>query len=109
VVDSGIYEGYAGWFDGNPATMYETPASSAFPDLIKLAGGPDRVAELALERVKAGQFVESLHLSAAALAADSKHAAAIEVRLAALKALRQRSRNSNESGWLDHAIQALQK
>jgi alkyl sulfatase BDS1-like metallo-beta-lactamase superfamily hydrolase len=105
----GIYEGYAGWFDGDPAAMYEMPVSSAFPGLVKLAGGPDRVVELARERVKAGQFVESLHLTGAALAADPKHAAAIEVRIAALKALRQRSHNSNESGWLDHAIQALQK
>ena len=51
----GIYEGYAGWFDGNPATMYESPASSAFPDLVKLAGGPGPVADLAMERVK-GEF-----------------------------------------------------
>ena len=105
----GIYEGYAGWFDGNPATMYETPASSAFPDLVKLAGGPDRVAELAMERVKAGQFVESLHLTAAALSADPRHSKALEVRLTALKALRERSHNSNERGWLDHAILGIQK
>ena len=53
-------------------------------------------------------FAAALLASGAALAADPKHAAAIEVRLTALKALRERSRNSNESGWLDHAIQALQ-
>src|SRR5205823_14559605 len=68
----GIYEGYAGWFDGNPSTMFETPALSVLPDLVNLAGGPDRVAELALQRVKAGQFVESLHLTGAALSADPK-------------------------------------
>ncbi|HSO74647.1 MAG TPA: MBL fold metallo-hydrolase, partial [Blastocatellia bacterium] len=27
----GIYEGYVGWFDLNPATMYETPASAVYP------------------------------------------------------------------------------
>jgi alkyl sulfatase BDS1-like metallo-beta-lactamase superfamily hydrolase len=36
----GIYEGYAGWFDGNPSTMYEKPAAAVYPDLVKLAGGP---------------------------------------------------------------------
>ena len=36
----GIYEGYAGWFDLNPATMYETPPSSVYADLVKLAEAP---------------------------------------------------------------------
>jgi len=35
----GIYEGYAGWYDGNPTSMYETPSSSVYPDLVRLAGG----------------------------------------------------------------------
>jgi alkyl sulfatase BDS1-like metallo-beta-lactamase superfamily hydrolase len=34
----GIYDGYAGWFDMNPATMYEIPPSSMYPDLVKLSG-----------------------------------------------------------------------
>ena len=38
----GIYEGYVGWFDLNPATMYEKPASSVYPDVVKLAGGAGR-------------------------------------------------------------------
>src|SRR5205814_8031650 len=39
----GIYEGYAGWFDGNPSTMYGTPAA-AYGDVVALAGGADAVA-----------------------------------------------------------------
>jgi len=105
----GIYEGYAGWFDGNPAAMYETPPSAAFPELVKLAGGPDRVAESAMERVKAGQFAEALRLTDAALAADPRHTRTLQVRIEALKALRERSNNSNERGWLDYAIQAIHK
>src|SRR5215471_1996795 len=49
----GIYEGYAGWFDMNPATMYETPPNSIYPDLVRLSGGPDNIIKLAAER--AGQ------------------------------------------------------
>jgi alkyl sulfatase BDS1-like metallo-beta-lactamase superfamily hydrolase len=105
----GIYEGYAGWFDGNPATMYETPASSAFPDLVKLAGGPDRVAQLAAERVASGELVEALHLTDAALSVDPGHSKALEVRLQALQKLRQQSHNSNESGWLDNGIQRVKQ
>ena len=81
----GIYEGYAGWFDGNPATMYAAPQSSAFSDLVKLAGGPDKVAQLAMERVARGEFVEALHLTDAALAADPHHTNSLEVRLQALQ------------------------
>ena len=105
----GIYEGYAGWFDGNPATMYAAPASSAFPDLVKLAGGPDKVAQLAMERVARGELVEALHLTDAALAADPRHTKALEIRLQALQKLRDQSHNSNESGWLDNGIQQVKQ
>jgi len=100
----GIYDGYAGWFDGRPAAMYETPVSSVYPDLVKLAGGPDAVAKLSLERVQAGQAVEALHLAEIALAADPNHRKALEAQLKALELLRDRCRNSNERGWLDYSI-----
>lgn len=100
----GIYEGYVGWFDLNPATMYEKPASSVYPDVIKLAGGPDAVAKLAMERAQVGQAVEALHLSDMALAADANHKVALEAKLKALETLRDRCRNSNERGWLEFSI-----
>ena len=100
----GIYEGYAGWFDGNPATMYETPDSSVYSDLVKLAGGPAAVARVALERARRGEAVEALHLADAVLAVEPNDRAALEARLKALEALRARCRNSNERGWLDHHI-----
>src|SRR5262249_45110596 len=40
----GIYEGYAGWFAGNPSTMYEAPPRAAYPEIVGLAGGPDAIA-----------------------------------------------------------------
>jgi alkyl sulfatase BDS1-like metallo-beta-lactamase superfamily hydrolase len=69
----GIYEGYAGWYDLNPATMYETPVASVFPDLVRMSGGPDAVVKVALERIDRNP-VESLHLSDAALAACTHRA-----------------------------------
>lgn len=100
----GIYEGYVGWFDMNPVTMYEAPASSVYPDLARLAGGADAVARLAMERAQAGQAVEALHLSDVALAADASNHKALEARLKALETLRERCRNANERGWLDYSI-----
>jgi alkyl sulfatase BDS1-like metallo-beta-lactamase superfamily hydrolase len=96
----GIYEGYVGWFDLNPATMYETPVSAVYPDVVRLAGGPDAIAKLAMERAQAGQPVAAIHLSEMALAVDARHRAALEARLKALETLIERCRNSNERGWL---------
>ena len=103
----GIYEGYAGWFDLKPATMYEKPASSVYPDVVKLAGGPDAVAKLAMERAQAGQAVEALHLSDIALAADPNHQPALQAKLKALETLLSRCRNSNERGWLEFSVRQV--
>jgi alkyl sulfatase BDS1-like metallo-beta-lactamase superfamily hydrolase len=100
----GIYEGYVGWFDLNPVTMYETPASSVYPDVVKLAGGPDAVAALASDRVQTGDAVSALHLTDIALTADPNHRKSLEVRLKALEILRNRCKNTNERGWLDYGI-----
>ena len=100
----GIYDGYAGWFDGNPSTMYEEPSSSVYPDLVRLAGGPDRVSQLALERLQAGNPVEALHLTDVALAFDAKNSAALNARIKALEVLLDRSQNYVEDGWLKLGI-----
>ncbi len=100
----GIYEGYVGWFDLNPATMYEKPAAAVYPDLVKLAGGAEPVAKLAMERAQAGQAIEALHLGDIALTADAKNQTALQAKLKALETLRERCRNSNERGWLDFSI-----
>src|SRR5262247_3386481 len=49
----GIYEGYVGWFDLNPVTMYETPVTAVYGDVVKLAGGADAVAKLAMDKAQA--------------------------------------------------------
>jgi glyoxylase-like metal-dependent hydrolase (beta-lactamase superfamily II) len=103
-----IYEGYAGWYDGDPASLYAEPPTTAFPDLVRLAGGPDAVARLAEERLAAGEALAALHLADAALAAAPGHEPARRARLGALQALRTTSRNGIERNWLAHAIRALE-
>jgi alkyl sulfatase BDS1-like metallo-beta-lactamase superfamily hydrolase len=99
----GIYDGYAGWFDMNPSTMYELPPSSVYPELVKLAGA-DAIARLAVEKVEAGKPVEGLHLTDVVLASDPKNAAALNARIKALQVLLDRSENFVESGWLEYGI-----
>ena len=105
----GIYEGYAGWFDLNPATMYDVPMADVLPDVVKLAGGADVLAKLASERVAAGKYPEALRLTEAALTAEPNNAAALKVRLEALEKLVVVSRNSNERGWLQYSIRTTQQ
>jgi len=105
----GIYEGYAGFFDLRPATMYDVPLSAVYPDLAKLSGGAGAVAKLAAEHAAAGRYVEALHLTEVALATDPQFRPALETRLKALQGLRAKSKNGNERGWLDYHIRLVRK
>ncbi len=100
----GIYEGYAGWFDGNPSSMFAVPASSILPELVGMAGGPAAAVARAHKAIEEGRHVEALHWADAALAADGAHRLALQAKIAALEALSGKSVNSNERGWLDFGI-----
>ena len=100
----GIYDGYAGWYDGNPASMYELPPSSVYPDLVRLAGGPEPLARLAMEKIESGKPVEALHLTDVILAYDQKSVPALNARIKAMEYLRLHTQNRVESGWLDYGI-----
>ena len=107
----GIYEGYAGWFDGDPATMYATSPGEAAAELVRIAGGASPVAARA-QAVAASDPALALRLTSAALAVEPKNSAALAARKQALQTLLAASKNSNESGWL-HAglarVEAAQK
>jgi alkyl sulfatase BDS1-like metallo-beta-lactamase superfamily hydrolase len=98
----GIYEGYVGWYDGNPSTMFGPP-SQAYGEMVALAGGPDAVVARAKALVET-DAVRALYLTDMALAVDRAHRGALEARLAALRWLDRHSGNSNERGWLAAGI-----
>jgi alkyl sulfatase BDS1-like metallo-beta-lactamase superfamily hydrolase len=100
----GIYEGYMGWFDGNPANMYATPPAAVYADLVALGGGADKVAELSQQYLEGGDAVRAMHMADVALTADPVNVPALQARLAALQQLLTDSANSNEAGWLRHGI-----
>jgi alkyl sulfatase BDS1-like metallo-beta-lactamase superfamily hydrolase len=101
----GIYEGYAGWFDGNPSTMYGSP-KDAYADVVELAGVDAVVARA--RALTATDPTRALYLTDMALAADPAHRQALEVRLTILLALDRASGNSNERGWLAAGIRDAQ-
>jgi alkyl sulfatase BDS1-like metallo-beta-lactamase superfamily hydrolase len=99
----GIYEGYVGWFDGNPSTMYGSPRE-VYGDVVTLAGGPDALARQAMQTLDRGDALRALYLTDIALAADPKHRPSLDVRLRSLQRLDAASTNSNERGWLQAGI-----
>jgi alkyl sulfatase BDS1-like metallo-beta-lactamase superfamily hydrolase len=103
----GIYEGYVGWYDGNPSTMFGPPRQ-AYGEMVKLAGGSDAVAARAAQ-LAASDPVNALFLTDMALAVEPRHRAALEARLKALQALDSASNNSNERGWLQAGIRETQQ
>lgn len=105
----GIYEGYIGWFDRNPATMYSDSPNAADADLVELAGGPGKVAEKAQEVIKSGDAVRGLRLAEAALARDPQHRPSLEAKRAALVSLQKKTRNGLEHAWLGYAMRGVQK
>ena len=84
--------------------MYAVSPESIYGDLVELAGGADKVVELAQPHLEKGEVVKALRLVEAALKAEPDNGAALELRLQALTILRQQSGNFNESGWLTFGI-----
>ena len=103
----GIYEGYVGWFDGNPSTMYGSPAES-YADVVELAGGADAIARRAADAIDRGDATRALFLTDIALAGDPRHRPSLEARLRALQRLDAASTNSNERGWLGAGIRDVE-
>jgi alkyl sulfatase BDS1-like metallo-beta-lactamase superfamily hydrolase len=104
-----IYEGYAGWFDLNPSSMYEVPVSAVYGDVVRLAGGPDAITKLVQDRLQAGKLVDALHLTDIALAADSANRGALEARLKTLEALAAAAQNRMEKSWLNVGIRDIRE
>lgn len=105
----GIYEGYVGWFDENPANMYASPPSAIYPDLVELAGGVEAIIGQAEARLAADEPIHALRLVDIALAVEADNKTGLTAKLDALQKLEAVSDNSNERGWLVHAIDNVKK
>jgi alkyl sulfatase BDS1-like metallo-beta-lactamase superfamily hydrolase len=103
----GIYEGYLGWFDENPATMYSVAPADTYRELLDLYGDPAPILARAAELVAAGRHAEAIRLTDVVLAGDSGNTTALQTRLAAVDALLAASNNINELGWLNAASRTL--
>lgn len=99
----GIYEGYVGWFDENPTSMYDQSVESIYPELVQLVG-VEVIYKRSRELYEQGSLVEVLHLTDIILSTAPDHQQTLQLRLQTLQALRQASRNYIENIWLDYGI-----
>lgn len=105
----GIYEGYVGWFDENPATMYAVSPDDTHRELLALLGDPAPILARAADLGAAGRHAEAIRLTDVVLAGDPENVPALETRLASVEALAAASVNVNELGWLNAARRDLRE
>jgi glyoxylase-like metal-dependent hydrolase (beta-lactamase superfamily II) len=106
-----IWHEYSGWFLYDSTTsLYGAPRSSVDADLAELAGGADRLAGRAREKLAGGKPLEALHLLDVALGAEPANAAALAVKKDALQALLKEGGGANlsETMWLKSEIAATE-
>jgi glyoxylase-like metal-dependent hydrolase (beta-lactamase superfamily II) len=96
----GIWAGYAGWWDGDPARLVGPASRDAEVALVRLAG-PGKVVEEARRRLERGDATTALRLADALLAAEASSEDGLALRRAALEALLGASRNFAERNLLD--------
>jgi alkyl sulfatase BDS1-like metallo-beta-lactamase superfamily hydrolase len=102
-----IWEEHSGWFHYESTTsLYGVPRSSIDSDLVELAGGADRLAARAEQKLETGRPLEALHLLDVALGADPANVAALTVKKRALERLLDQSGGTNlsEVMWLRSEI-----
>ena len=105
----GIYEGYVGWFSGDPAEMFPQGRGSVSDSLVRLAGGPKAIAGEAMKLVGEGKHVEALHLTSVGLEGAPGDKDVLRARVAAFEALVKASTNRNELGWLNQGLAEAKK
>ncbi len=105
-----IWETYAGWFHHRSTTeLYPVPASSVHADLVELAGGPERVAARATQKLDAGEPLQAIHLAEMVLNADPAEHRALRVMLAAHEQLEHESENFWLTQWLRKQLAELRR
>ncbi|MFD5363011.1 alkyl/aryl-sulfatase [Streptomyces tendae] len=88
-----VYQRYLGWFDGNPAHLWEHPPVEAARRYVEFMGGPDEVVRRAEQSFAAGDFRWVAQVVAHVLFTDPDHARARQLQADALEQLGYGSEN----------------
>lgn len=89
-----VYQRYMGWFDGNPARLWQHPPEAIAPRYVEAMGGIDRVVEIANRAFGDGDFRWAATLLDHAIFTDENHFAARELYSDTLEQLAYGSENA---------------
>jgi alkyl sulfatase BDS1-like metallo-beta-lactamase superfamily hydrolase len=89
-----IYQRYMGWFDGNPAHLWEHPPAERARRYVEAIGGIDAVLERAGAAADEGDLRWAAELANHAVFADPEHGAARELQAQVLERLGHGSENA---------------
>ncbi|MFF5716138.1 alkyl/aryl-sulfatase [Streptomyces buecherae] len=88
-----VYQRYLGWFDGNPAHLWEHPPAAAARRYVEFMGGADEVVRRAQRSFADGDFRWVAQVVHHVLFADPEHAGARRLQADALEQLGYGSEN----------------
>lgn len=90
-----IFNGYLGFFDGNPTNLHPLPPLEKASKMAKLAGGADKLQEQCVRALENREFQWALELSDYLLRLDAGNARATNIRKSCLMALGEQEHNPN--------------
>ncbi|WP_328867152.1 alkyl/aryl-sulfatase [Streptomyces sp. NBC_00304] len=82
-----VYQRYMGWYDGNPAHLWQHPPVAQAERYVKAIGGADATVESAREAFDGGDLRWAVELLNHVLFAEPEHTAARELQIAAYEKL----------------------
>lgn len=89
-----VYQRYMGWFDGNPARLWQHPPEAAAPRYVEAMGGLDRVVEIARTAFESGDYRWAATLLDHAIFTDQHHPAARQLYADTLEQLAYGAENA---------------
>lgn len=103
----GIYADYVGWFDGNPTNIFPLPPAVRAAKMLDMAGGIDAILARARHAIEGGDFQWAAELADHVLVVDAQHAAAKQLKAAALTELGERQVNATARNYYLTSAQFL--
>ena len=94
-----IYNGYLGWFQGDPVDLDPTPPKEKAARLIALMGGRDKVLLAAGEAYLKGDYQWAAELSGYAIRVDNEDKLARDIKARSFRKLGYASMNINWRNW----------
>jgi len=101
----GIYQGSIGWYDGSGGTLVPNPPSYKARELVKLAGGADKILNRAIELQKANEHQLAIELCDVVLQSNPKDKTAHLIKAVSLEKMAMEADGINKFGFYFSASQ----